>query len=109
MVKWRWGADADGLLVKGAPSGIKFALGENPTRSNSGFFPRRRAALPDQPDGRRAGDSRKVPCGQGLPASQKKAGEPIRPDYQLEALGEILEGKRLVHSHSYPRRRDSSC
>ena len=38
VVKWRWGADsAEDLLIDGAPQGIKFALGENPTRSNGGF------------------------------------------------------------------------
>src|SRR3972149_6434596 len=34
VIKLRWGKDARGLLFEGAPPGIKFALGENPKRSN---------------------------------------------------------------------------
>jgi imidazolonepropionase-like amidohydrolase len=34
VIKMRWGKDAKGLLFDGAPPGIKFALGENPTRAN---------------------------------------------------------------------------
>jgi len=34
VIKLRWGRDAGGLLFQGAPPGIKFALGENPKRSN---------------------------------------------------------------------------
>jgi hypothetical protein len=34
VIKLRWGADAEGLELAGAPPGIKFALGENPKRSN---------------------------------------------------------------------------
>ena len=34
VIKLRWGADARGLLFAGAPPGIKFAMGENPKRSN---------------------------------------------------------------------------
>ena len=34
----------------------------------------------------------------------KKRGEtvmPVRTDYQLEAIAEVLEGKRAIHAHSY--------
>ncbi|MCG8460341.1 MAG: hypothetical protein MI919_29010, partial [Holophagales bacterium] len=34
VIKLRWGSDAEGLKLAGAPPGIKFALGENPKRSN---------------------------------------------------------------------------
>ncbi|MGH9791408.1 MAG: amidohydrolase, partial [Candidatus Acidiferrales bacterium] len=34
VIKLRWGKDAAGLIFEGAPPGIKFALGENPKRSN---------------------------------------------------------------------------
>jgi N-acetylglucosamine-6-phosphate deacetylase len=33
--------------------------------------------------------------------SKKPGGVPVRRDLELEALGEILEGKRLIHCHSY--------
>ena len=34
VIKLRWGKDARGLVFEGALPGIKFALGENPKRSN---------------------------------------------------------------------------
>ncbi|HEX8465623.1 MAG TPA: amidohydrolase family protein, partial [Abditibacterium sp.] len=91
-------ADASGLLYEAAPQGIKFALGENPTRS-IGRFPNTRmgmeqlyrerflAALDYD---RKWADFR----------SGKSRDEPRR-DLQLEAISEILSGKRLVHSHGY--------
>lgn len=35
VIKLRWGADAEGLLMEGAPPGIKFALGENTKRDRN--------------------------------------------------------------------------
>ncbi len=99
-VKWRWGTDADGLLLKGAPQGIKFALGENPTRSNGDFPSDREPRYPIS----RMGVERVIRA-RFLAARdyrrKQKSGEPTRTDFQLEALAEILEGKRLVHCHSY--------
>src|SRR5271154_2843649 len=39
VIKLRWGANADGLVFQGALPGIKFALGENPKRSNNPNIP----------------------------------------------------------------------
>jgi imidazolonepropionase-like amidohydrolase len=109
VIKLRWGKDARGLIFEGAPTGIKFALGENPkdmrqfgqsgprrypvTRAGVEFvirdaFSRTKAYQKEWQDYER----------------RKKAGEDIsmpRRDLQLEPLVEILEGKRLVHSHTY--------
>ena len=109
VIKLRWGNDARGLIFEGAPPGIKFALGENPkdmrqfgqtgprrypiTRAGTEFvirdaFSRAKAYQKEWQDYDR----------------RKKAGEGAampRRDLQLEALVEILEGKRLVHSHTY--------
>ena len=109
VIKLRWGKDARGLIFEGAPPGIKFALGENPkdmrqfgqtgprrypiTRAGTEFvirdaFSRAKAYQKEWQDYDR----------------HKKAGEGVampRRDLQLEALVEILEGKRLVHSHTY--------
>ena len=109
VIKLRWGKDARGLIFEGAPPGIKFALGENPkdmrqfgqtgprrypiTRAGTEFvirdaFSRAKAYQKEWQDYDR----------------RKKAGEGAampRRDLQLEALVEILEGKRLVHSHTY--------
>ncbi|GIV09026.1 MAG: hypothetical protein KatS3mg019_1117 [Fimbriimonadales bacterium] len=103
-VKWRWGKTAEEMIFQEAPAGIKFALGENVKRSNF-----------------------RTPGQQRYPASRMgveqvirerflaaldykrhweeyRAGKrPLPPqrDLQLEALVEILEGKRLIHCHSY--------
>jgi imidazolonepropionase-like amidohydrolase len=109
VIKLRWGSDARGLVFEGAPPGIKFALGENPkdmrqfgqtgprrypvTRAGTEFvirdaFSRAKAYQKEWQDYER----------------RKKTGEDVstpRRDLQLEPLVEILEGKRLVHSHTY--------
>lgn len=97
-LKWRWGGDAEQLRVAGALPGIKFALGENPKQSNWGDsykqrYPQTRqgvAALIRQ----RFLEARRY-------REQLKSEQPPRPDAGLEALVEVLEGKRLLHCHSY--------
>jgi imidazolonepropionase-like amidohydrolase len=105
VIKLRWGAGPEGLRFAGAPPGIKFALGENPKQSNWGVerkrFPQSRQGVEESirerfvaardyrrrwDEYRRRGDKNEVPP---------------RRDLQLEALVEILDGKRLVHAHSY--------
>jgi imidazolonepropionase-like amidohydrolase len=110
VIKLRWGKPrAKDLLFEGAMPGIKFALGENPkdmrqfgqqgprrypvTRQGVEFvirdaFTRAKAYQRSWQDYER----------------RRKAGEDAlapRRDLQLEPLVEILEGKRLVHSHGY--------
>jgi imidazolonepropionase-like amidohydrolase len=90
VIKHRWGADADGLLMKDVTPTIKFALGENPKRSNFGRIPveARQYQAEWQEYERRvaAGDRNAIP--------------PAR-DLKLEPLVEVLEGRRIVHSHCY--------
>jgi imidazolonepropionase-like amidohydrolase len=116
VIKLRWGADAEGLLFAGAPPGIKFAMGENPKRSNfttpagqDRRYPATRMGVLDvireafgearayQEEWRRYEVERK--------AAERKKGAPLpiapRRDLRLEPLVEVLEGKRLVHAHSY--------
>jgi imidazolonepropionase-like amidohydrolase len=110
VIKLRWGKTrAKELLFEGAMPGIKFALGENPkdmrqfgqtgprrypiTRPGVEFvirdaFTRAKAYQKTWQDYER----------------RRQAGEDVlapRRDLQLEPLVEILEGKRLVHSHGY--------
>jgi imidazolonepropionase-like amidohydrolase len=107
IYKLRIGEGPDGLLASGAPPGIKFALGENPKQSNW------QAPRPRYPQTRMgvsalirerflaARDYRRK---QKDADAAKKRGEtpmPVRTDYQLEAIAEILEGKRAIHAHSY--------
>ena len=108
VLKLRWGQDADGMRFDGAPPGIKFALGENPKRSRSfGQGPRRYPAT-------RMGvldvirqaftEAAEYQAAWARHREAEAAGERSRPparDLELEALVEILEGRRLVHAHSY--------
>lgn len=104
VIKLRWGKDARGLVFEGAPPGIKFALGENPTRERD---PRR---YPESRPGvefviRDAFSRAKAYQRTWQDYERRRqAGEDVsmpRRDLQLEPLVEILEGRRLVHSHTY--------
>lgn len=100
IIKLRWGADADGLRLAGAPKTIKFALGENVKQSNWGEsfttrYPQTRMGVPEITT-----DS--FLAAQDYAARLKaKGGEPQRRDLRLEALAEVLSGERLVQIHSY--------
>jgi imidazolonepropionase-like amidohydrolase len=108
VIKLRWGADAEGLLFQGAEPGIKFALGENPKRDRDpDRYPATRMGVMDvirqafvqaQEYQRQWREyEAKVKAQKG-----KTTGLiPPRRDLKLEALAEILDGKRLVHAHSY--------
>ena len=111
VIKLRWGSDEQGLLFEGAMPGIKFALGENVKRSrlanNPNFpprYPRTRMGVVDTIRNAFL-RARAYKKNWDEYDRRKGAGEtrliPPRRDLQLEPLVEILEGKRLVHSHSY--------
>jgi imidazolonepropionase-like amidohydrolase len=110
VIKLRWGKDARGLLFEGAPPGIKFALGENPKRSNAipgaqtpprypttrmGVVDVIRQAFVEAREYKKAWDDYRSRQGSGARAV------PPRRDLKLEPLVEVLEGRRLVHAHSY--------
>jgi imidazolonepropionase-like amidohydrolase len=110
VIKLRWGQPAAKLPFEGALPGIKFALGENPKRSNFSIpgQPKRypatrmgveetiRGAFSEARDYKKAWDDHN---------KRSAAGEknliPPRRDLRLEPLVEVLEGKRYVHSHCY--------
>jgi len=110
VIKLRWGQPASKLPFEGALPGIKFALGENPKRSNFSIpgQPRRypstrmgveetiRAAFSEARDYKKAWDdyNKRVAAGE-------KNLIPPRRDLKLEPLVEVLEGKRYLHSHCY--------
>ena len=110
VIKLRYGkARANDLIFQGALPGIKFALGENVTRKR-GQTATKPQRFPTTRQGveyvirdafTRAKAYRKE--WQDYEA-KKKAGQDVlapRRDLQLDALVEVLEGKRLVHAHSY--------
>jgi len=110
VIKLRWGQPASRLPFEGALPGIKFALGENPKRSNFSIpgQPKRypatrmgveetiRGAFTEARDYKNAWSAynKKV-------AASDKSALPPRRDLRLDPLVEVLEGKRYVHSHCY--------
>jgi imidazolonepropionase-like amidohydrolase len=110
VIKLRWRAPASRLPFEGAVPGIKFALGENPKRSNfsvrgqerrypatrMGVEETIRAAFTEARDYEAKWDDYN---------KRTSAGEknliPPRHDLRLDPLVEVLEGKRYVHAHCY--------
>ncbi len=108
LLKLRWGENADGLRFEGVPSGIKFALGENPKRSRSfGAGPRRypatRMGVLDviREAFTRAEEYRDAWTRHREAEAAGRRSRPPARDLELEPLVEILDGERLVHAHSY--------
>ncbi|MBL8216267.1 MAG: amidohydrolase [Bryobacterales bacterium] len=115
VIKTRWGKGAQGILFEGAKPGIKFALGENPKRQGntpnvripgapiSLRYPATRMGVEDVI--RQAFTEAKQYQKQWKDYEARKASGaaviPPRRDLKLEPLVEILDGKRLVHAHSY--------
>ncbi len=105
VVKLRHGKPGREMIIKDAPQGVKFALGENVTRSR-GRFPNTRMGVEsvierafDEAKAYRRlwADYRKTAESQGA----GKAGLPPRVDLRLEALAGILDGRIRIHSHCY--------
>ena len=111
IIKLKWKKSVEEMVVKDAPRTVKFALGENPKRSNS--------------RGRRQVATRRFPTSRmGVEALLREAFEtarryraawkeheqkvsagknsiPPRRDLRKEALVDILEGRLKVHCHCY--------
>jgi imidazolonepropionase-like amidohydrolase len=100
VVKFRWGALPEEYKFTDAMPGVKFALGENVKQSNWGDkfttrYPQTRMGVEQLIRDRfRAALEYDA-------AMKKKDGLPPRRDLQLEALLETVNGKRLIHCHSY--------
>jgi imidazolonepropionase-like amidohydrolase len=102
-IKLRDGATPDGLKFEGAIGSIKFALGENVKQSNWGE--RNTTRFPQSRMGVRTFYANRFTAAQQYLKAwddfHKSGGVPPRRDLELEAIGEILEGTRLIHCHSY--------
>ena len=115
VIKMRWGKDPKGLHFEGSTPGIKFALGENPTRSGrrtEGMIGAQATNL--RYPGTRMGvedvireaftQARAYQTELKSYQEKKSRGETVLPprrDLKLEPLVEVLEGKRFVHAHCY--------
>ena len=103
VVKLRWGANAKDFLIKDAAKGIKFALGENVKRSQSRYPNTRMGVEAVIRDGFEAAKHYKNMQSRWKKLDTQAKMKEMEPriDFELEILNEVLEGKRLIHCHSY--------
>jgi N-acetylglucosamine-6-phosphate deacetylase len=104
VLKFRWGTGPEEMKFEGAPPGIKFALGENVKQSNwgsrgTGRYPQTRMGVEQLV--RDAFEAARQYRKRWDEWNRTKTGLPPRVDLELEALAEVVEGKRLIHCHSY--------
>ena len=109
VLKLKLGKPVDEWFVSDAPAGIKFALGENPKQSNFQVqgrprrYPATRMGVEEtiREAFIRAKDyMREWQEYETRKAKDKNAIAPKR-DLMLDALVEVLQGKRYIHSHCY--------
>jgi imidazolonepropionase-like amidohydrolase len=110
IIKLKWGKPAEEMYVANAPRTVKFALGENPKRSNMPNIPGAQRRFPATRMG--VEETIREAFTQGREymkkwdayEAAKKRGEnplPPRKDLKLEAMADILRGKIDIHSHCY--------
>jgi imidazolonepropionase-like amidohydrolase len=103
VIKLRDGAGPEGLVFDAAPPGIKFALGENVKQSNWGdkFVTR----FPQTRMGVRTFIANRFTAAREYLAKVEQASRlstlPPKRDLELEAIGEILQGRRWIYCHAY--------
>lgn len=106
ILKWRWGSNAEEMILAGAPPGVKFALGENVKQSNS--TPQRGTAL--RYPATRMGVEELIRDRFNAALDYERSWKeweknklliPPRKDLELDCLLEIVKGKREIHAHGY--------
>jgi imidazolonepropionase-like amidohydrolase len=104
VVKLRWGALGEEMKFKRAPAGIKFALGENVKQSNWGDeyttrYPQTRMGVEQifRDEFQAAIEYRQ----RHESWLRTRKGLPPRRDLELDAIVQILDGRRWIHCHSY--------
>ncbi|RPA68058.1 amidohydrolase [Cyclobacteriaceae bacterium YHN15] len=107
-LKHRYGSgNPEDLYMKEAPRTIKFALGENPTRVHgrgNGIQPRTRMGVEAIiRNGFNEAIQYKKTWGAYENALKQKGANPVPPKYdsRLQTLVDILDGKIIIHCHSY--------
>lgn len=104
-LKHRWGTmNPQDIIMSDAPRTIKFALGENPTRVHgrgNGIQPRTRMGVEAV---LRNGFNEAIQYKERWAAyNANKGGTATPPEYdeRLQTLVDILDGKIIIHCHSY--------
>jgi imidazolonepropionase-like amidohydrolase len=109
VIQFRWGETSEGLKMQAAPPSIKFALGENVKQANWGDafterYPQTRIGVETTiRDAFQAAKEYKARLADynKLSKRQREQVAPPRMDYRLQALVEILDKQRFIHTHSY--------
>jgi imidazolonepropionase-like amidohydrolase len=100
LIKLRWGMEPEKMKFENWQGYIKFALGENVKQSNWEIADNQRIRFPQTRMGvEQVYEDHFTRAKEYL--ALKNAGKPYRRDLELDALGEILEGKRHITCHSY--------
>ena len=107
IIKLRWGASPEEMLVNGADPFIKFALGENVKRSwsnNSIRYPQTRMGVEQVYEDaftNALNYEKQWKAYNALSSKEKAKAAKPRKDLVHEAMLEILKGKRFITCHSY--------
>jgi len=107
-LKHRWGTtNPDDIIMADAPRTIKFALGENPTRVHgrgNGIQPKSRMGVEAviRNGFNEAIQYKKAWSDYNVAASQNGSTVSApKYDERMQTLGDILDGKIIIHCHSY--------
>jgi imidazolonepropionase-like amidohydrolase len=109
ILKLKWGKSAKEMFVADAPRTIKFALGENPKRSNFSApgaprrFPATRMGVEETIREAFIQGREYSKKWQDYEAAKARGENPLSPrrDLKLEAIADVLKGKVDIHSHCY--------
>jgi imidazolonepropionase-like amidohydrolase len=110
IIKLKWGKPVEEMFVADGPRTIKFALGENPKRSNSFVLPGATRRYPATRMGveetiREAFIQGReyIAKWEAYEAAKARGENPLPPrrDLKLEAIADVLKGKIDIHSHCY--------
>lgn len=105
-IKHRWGIyNPEAYKMEGAPRTIKFALGENPMRVHGegrGIQPRTRMGV-EQVLRSAFAEAKQYKQKWAEYEKRKQSGLVAPPSYnlRLQTLADVLDGKVLIHCHSY--------
>jgi imidazolonepropionase-like amidohydrolase len=107
IIKLKWGMSAEEMKYPNAPGFIKFALGENVKQGNSppsARFPQTRMGVEQvyfDIFGRAKAYKKQMEDLAKISPKQKTTMLTPRKDLELDAIAEILDGKRNITCHSY--------
>ena len=109
MIKLKWGKSADEMFIADGPRTIKFALGENPKRSNFSLpgaprrFPATRMGVEETIRETFTQGREYIKEWEEYDAAKARGEDllPPRRDLKLEAIADVLKGKIDIHSHCY--------